>query len=84
MEIPIINKVSGTEPSDLLDAYETVGKAVDRAIKALTAVWPHARDYQGGDIRRALHEHAERCKSLRQVSAELKTIAEGVLIQLPM
>ena len=83
MEIPVVNKLSGTHPSDLLESYIAAHKAIEEAVKALSAVWPHGRDYQGGDIRKAMHEHGERCKSLRQVSAELSTIAEGILTQLP-
>jgi len=80
VEIPVVNKLSGTHPSDLLESYIAAHKAIDEAI---SAVWPHGRDYQGGDIRKAMHEHGERCKSLRQVSAELSTIAEGIMTQLP-
>ena len=82
MEIPVVNRLSGTLPSDLLESYMTARRALEEAIKAISAVWPHARDYQGGDIRAAMHEHAERCRRMRQVSAELETIAEGIVNQL--
>ena len=82
MEIPQINRLSGTQPSDLLESYMAARKAVEEAVKALSAVWPHGRDYQQGSIRQAMHEHAERCRSLRQVAAELETIAEGINNQL--
>ena len=81
MEIPQINKLSGTEPKDLLKDYLAAREAIETAIKALTGVWPHGRDYQQGSIQKAMHEHAERCKALRQVSAELETIAEGIINQ---
>ena len=82
MEIPTINRLSGTQPSDLLERYIAAKKAVEEAIKALSSVWPHGRDYQQGSIRQAMHEHAERCRHMRQVSAELETIAEGIVNQL--
>lgn len=82
MEIPTINRLSGTQPSDLLESYIAAKRSVEEAIKQLSSVWPHGRDYQGGNIRQAMHEHGERCRSLRQVSAELETIAEGIVTQL--
>jgi hypothetical protein len=81
VEIPQINRLSGTTPDDLLKDYVIAKKAVDEAIQALSGVWPHGRDYQSGDIRKAMHEHAERCRALRLVSNELETIAEGILNQ---
>ena len=60
MEYPHINRLSGTNPDDLLKDYEAAQKACEGAIKALSGVWPQARDYQGGDIRGAMHEHTER------------------------
>ena len=82
MEIPTINRLSGTQPSDLLESYIAAKKAVEEAIKALSGVWPHGRDYQQGSIRQAIHDHAERCRQLRQISAEIETIAEGITNQL--
>ena len=81
MEIPTINKLSGTEPSDLLRDYTEALKVVQDAIKVLAGLWPHGRDYQRGDIRTAMSEHADRCKRLRQVAAELSTICEGIINQ---
>ena len=82
MEIPHINKLSGTDPHDLLNDYLEAKNAIEEAISALSGVWPNGRDYQGGCIRTAMHEHAERCKALRQVVAELQTIAEGIMNQI--
>jgi hypothetical protein len=82
MEIPNVNRLSGTQPADLLESYIAAKRAVEEAVKALSSVWPHGRDYQQGSIRNAMHEHAERCRQLRQISAELETIAEGIVNQL--
>jgi hypothetical protein len=82
MELPIINRLSGTQPSDLLESYIEAKRAVDAAVKAMGAVWPHARDYQGGNIRQAFHEHAERLRHVNQVALELGVIAEGIVTQL--
>jgi len=38
MEIPVVNKLSGTQPSDLLESYIVAHKAIEEAIKALSAV----------------------------------------------
>ena len=81
MEIPVINKLSGTQPSDLLESYIAAHKAIEEAIKALSAVWPHARDYQGGEIRHAMHDHTERCKALRTVALDMQLIIESILHQ---
>ena len=83
MELPIINRLSGTCGSDLLKDYLNAKEAVRIAIEVVSGVWPNGRDYQGGNIRQAMHEHADRVKRLRQVAAELETIAEGILYQLP-
>ena len=83
MEIPTISKLSGTDPSDLLRDYTEALKVVQDAIKVITGLWPNGRDYQRGDIRTAMTEHAERCKRLRQVAAELSTICEGIINQFP-
>lgn len=82
MEIPVVNRLSGTMPSDLLESYLEARRTVAKAVDAMSSVWPHARDYQTGDIRSAMHQHAERCRMLRQVMAELETIAEGITNQL--
>lgn len=78
MEIPNVNRLSGTDPDDLVRDYMAAKAAVEKAIKAISGVWPNGRDYQQGSIRQAMHEHAERCKLLRQVAIELETIAEGI------
>lgn len=78
MEIPQINELSGTNQEDLLTDYLTALNAVRKATEAVSSVWPNGRDYQGGDIRKAMGEHAERLKKLRQVAAELETIAESI------
>jgi hypothetical protein len=82
MEIPHINKLSGTMPSELLETYIDAKQVVSRAIEAVGRVWPNGRDYQGGSINKAMEEHSDRIKRLRQVAAELETIAEGIVNQL--
>ena len=81
MEYPIINRMSGTMPDDLLKDYQLAQKAVEQAIQAIAGVWPHARDYQGGEIRNAMHEHTERCKALRTVALDMQLIIESILHQ---
>jgi len=83
VEIPTISKLSGTHPSDLLRDYTAAHRAVQAAIEAISGVWPHGRDYQRGDIKTAMNEHAERCRKLRLVAAELSTICEGIVNQFP-
>lgn len=78
MEIPQINRLSGTNPDDLFKDHMLALKAVQKAVEAVSGCWPNGRDYQQGDIRKAMHEHADRVKRLRQVAAELETIAEGI------
>jgi hypothetical protein len=82
MEIPRVSKLTGTMPSELLETYIDAKQAVSRAIEAAGRVWPNARDYQGGSINKAMEEHSDRIKRLRQVAAELETIAEGIVNQL--
>jgi hypothetical protein len=82
MEMPQVNRLSGTHPPDLIEAYTIAMEAVQVAINCTGACWPNGRDYQGGSIRQAMHEHAERIKHLRQVAAELETIAESISNQI--
>jgi hypothetical protein len=82
MEIPTISRLSGTMPEDLLKDYIEAKTAVENALRTLSGVWPHGRDYQQGSINKAMHEHAERCKQLHQVAGELQVIAEGISNQL--
>ena len=81
MEYPIINRMSGTMPDDLLKDYQLAQKAVEQAIVGLAGVWPAVRDYQGGDIRTAMHQHTERCKALRTVALDMQLIIESILHQ---
>ena len=81
MEYPRVNRLSGTNSDDLLRDYEAAQRACEEAIKALAGVWPHARDYQGGEIRNAMHEHTERCKALRTVALDMQLIIESILHQ---
>ena len=79
MQLPIIN-LNGTDRDDLLKDYLTAKRALEDGLKALSAVWPHGRDYQtGGDVQQAMREHADRCKVVRQVIAEIDTIAESLV-----
>jgi hypothetical protein len=82
MEIPQISRLNGTHPDDLLKDYIHARDAVEEAIKALSGVWPHGRDYQSGDLRKAMHEHGERSRALRQVAIDLQVIADGIASQL--
>jgi hypothetical protein len=82
MQYPQIDKVFGTHPEDLIKDYTLAQKACEEAIKALAGVWPHQRDYQGGDIRQATHQHTERCKSLRTVALDMQLIIESILHQI--
>ena len=79
MQLPIINKLTGTMPSDLLEDYIQAKRHLQDALTALTGVYPHGRDYQGGDINAAMREHADRCNKVRQVIAEIETIAESLV-----
>jgi hypothetical protein len=82
MEYPLINRLAGsTEPDDLLKDYTLAQKACEEAIKALSGVWPYGCDYQGGDLRKAMHEHTERCKALRAVALDMQLIIESILHQ---
>jgi hypothetical protein len=81
VEYPQIDRLSGTNPDDLLKDYALAQKACEEAIKALSGVWPHQRDYQGREIRSAMHEHTERCKALRTVALDMQLIIESILHQ---
>jgi hypothetical protein len=76
MQLPIIN-ICGTDQQSLLDQYMLAIHALREAIEALGAASPNGRDYQqGGSINTALQEHAIRVVKVRQVLAEIETIAE--------
>lgn len=79
MQLPIINTLSGTNRSDLLGDYLEAKRALQQALEKMSGVWPHGRDYQRGDINAAMREHADRCKAIRQVIAEIETIAEALV-----
>lgn len=79
MQIPIVNKLTGTDPDDLLKDYLRAKHALVVAVEAMTAVYPHGRDYQGGSINEAMNEHAARILKVRQVIAEIDTIAESLV-----
>ena len=82
METPILNRLTGTTPSDLLEQYMNAVRAVKAAGTAMSGVWPHARDYQGGSINVAMHEHAERCRALTKVAGELQIIVDALTSQI--
>jgi len=80
MQLPQIN-INGTERSDLLKDYTTAGMALQHAVDALGACSPHGRDYQTlepGAFSAAQREHADRIVRVRQVLAEIETLAEHV------
>lgn len=79
MQLPIVSKLTGTDPKDLLRDYLDAKLSLDYALTKMTAVWPHGRDYQGGDINAAMREHGDRCNKIRQVIAEIETIAESLV-----
>lgn len=79
MQLPIINKLTGTMQDDLLKDYLDAKQALNYALEKLSGVWPHGRDYQGGDINAAMREHADRCNKIRQVTAEIEVIAESLV-----
>lgn len=79
MQLPIVNKLSGTDAEDLLRDYLHAKKALQLAAEALSAAYPHGRDYQGGDINVAMNEHAARLLKIRQVIAEIDTLAESLV-----
>ena len=78
MQLPIVNALTGTAREDLQRDYLNAKRKLDEALEALSGVWPHGRDYQTGDINAAMREHAERCKRLRSVQAEIEIIAESL------
>lgn len=81
MQLPCIN-INGTDRDDLLKDYLAATLALDKAVEALGAVWPHGRDYQTlsvGAHQRAAEEHAARLVNLRTIRAEIETIAEHLV-----
>lgn len=85
MQLPIVN-VNGTSRSELLEQHQLVARHIRHAMEALQEACPHGRDYQtlGGDkatqaLHRALDEHSNRLLALRQVLAQIETIAEHVV-----
>jgi len=81
MQLPQIN-INGTERSDLLEDYMGARRALQHAVEALSAASPHGRDYQTaepGAFYAAQREHADRILRVRQVMAEIETIAEHLV-----
>lgn len=83
MQLPQIN-INGTQRSDLLELYFEARLALKNAIDALNAAAPHGRDYQTyptGDqvFYAAQREHVERILKVRQVLAEIETLAEHIV-----
>lgn len=81
MQLPQIN-INGTERSDLLEDYMAARRALQRAVEALSAASPHGRDYQtcpAGAFYVAQQEHADRLVKVRQVMAEIETLAEHIV-----
>lgn len=79
MQVPTTCSLSGTKPSELLEDYFKVLHSLREALNSLHGVYPHGRDYQHGDINAAMREHADRCMKIRQVIAEVETLAEAVV-----
>lgn len=83
MQLPQIN-INGTERSDLLEDLIAAKRALEHAISALNGCSPHGRDYQtvadgGVAFYAAQREHVERVVKVRQVLAEIETLAEHVV-----
>lgn len=83
MHLPQIN-INGTTRSDLLELYIDAKRALEHAITALSAAEPHGRDYQTYPDHQtvfyaAQREHAARILKVRQVLAEIETLAEHVV-----
>lgn len=83
MHLPQIN-INGTERSDLLELYLDAKIALERAITALGAAEPHGRDYQTYPDHQSVfyaaqREHVARVLKVRQVLAEIETIAEHIV-----
>jgi hypothetical protein len=84
MHLPQPN-LNGTTRSDLLELYLDAKLALEHAITALRAAEPHGRDYQtypGGGAQifyAAQREHADRILKVRQVLAEIETLAEHIV-----
>jgi hypothetical protein len=81
MHLPQIN-LNGTAPSDLLELYLDAKRALEHAVTALHAAEPHGRDYQTYDNHSTIFyaaEHAARILKVRQVLAEIETIAEHIV-----
>lgn len=77
MHLPQIN-INGTERSDLLKDLICAIRALEHAAEALGACSPHGRDYQTlpqGTFYAAQREHFDRIVKVRQVLAEIETIA---------
>jgi hypothetical protein len=83
MQLPQIN-INGTAASDLLELYLDAKRALEVAITALSAAAPHGRDYQTYQNHAAVfyaaqREHVARIVKVRQVLAEIETIAEHIV-----
>ena len=79
MQMPTIH-LNGTSPDSLLGSYCTAMNALLDAIKTVEACAPNGRDYyvNGGDIKAACSEHANRVAKLVDVRRDLNTMAEHV------
>jgi hypothetical protein len=83
MQLPQIN-LNGTERNDLLQDYIKAKRALEHAVEALSACAPHGRDYQTlpnheSFFYAAQREHTARILKVRQVLAEIETLAEHVV-----
>ncbi len=81
MQLPQIN-INGTERSDLLEDLMKARRCLQHAVEALSAASPHGRDYQTaipGAFYVAQQEHSDRIVKVRQVLAEIETIAEHIV-----
>ena len=84
MLIPTIH-LNGTSGEDLLDQYAAAAEVVRKAIDAVCAAGPNARDYyvQGPDASLAVQrEHEARVATLKRVRDDLAAIAEGIQDQI--
>ncbi len=80
MILPTIH-LNGTSGMSLLTQIREAHRAVDKALKALYGMAPHARDYypQGDDaFVQATTEHSARLERLRSVAEELDALYNGI------
>ena len=77
MAFPNITK-SGTDKDSLVNDYVEAIEALRVAGKKIGETSPNGRDYQGGDLNKAIQQHKERLVKIGNVMSELQMIAEEI------